>query len=72
MAETSDFQGTVKIRAKSEEIVAKIITLNSVAQLNAYYDTQFQDFETTRHLKPRSSIKRYIIEAYIRENPGRC
>lgn len=57
MAEISDFQGTVKIRAKSEEVVAKIIALNSVAQLNAYYDTQFQDFETIRHSSPDEALK---------------
>ena len=57
MADISDFQGTVKIRAKSEEVVAKIIALNSVAQLNTHYDTQFQDFETTRHLSPDQALK---------------
>lgn len=69
MAETSDFQGTVKIRAKSEEVVAKIIALNSVAQLNAYYDTQFQDFETTRDLSPNQALKDVLSKLTFEKTP---
>ena len=69
MAETSDFQGTVKIRAKSEEVVAKIIALNSVAQMNAYYDTQFQDFETTRDLSPNQALKDVLSKLTFEKTP---
>lgn len=69
MAETSDFQGTVKIRAKSEEVVAKIIALNSVAQLNAYYDTQFQDFEKTRDLSPNQALKDVLSKLTFEKTP---
>lgn len=69
MAETSDFQGTVKIRAKSEEIITKIIALNSVAQLNVYYDTQFQDFETTRHLSPDQALKDILSKLTFEKTP---
>lgn len=69
MAESSDFQGTVTIRAKSEEVVAKIIALNSVAQLNAYYDTQFQDFETTRHLSPDQALKDILSKLTFEKTP---
>ena len=69
MAETSDFQGTVKIRAKSEEVVAKIIALNSVAQLNTYYDTQFQDFETIRHSSPDEALKDTMSKLTFEKTP---
>ena len=69
MAEISDFQGTVKIRAKSEEVVAKIIALNSVAQMNAYYDTQFQDFETIRHSKPDQALKDILSKLTFEKTP---
>ena len=69
MAETSDFQGTVKIRAKSEEVVAKIIALNSVAQLNAYYDTQIQDFETIRHSSPDEALKDTMSKLTFEKTP---
>ena len=60
MAETSDFNGIVTIRAKSEKIIAKIIALNSIAQLNAYYDTNFQDFETIKALNPNQALKNVL------------
>lgn len=69
MAETSDFQGTVKIRAKSEEVVAKIIALNSVAQLNAYYDTNFQDFETVQNLSPDQALKDVLSKLTFEKTP---
>lgn len=69
MAESSDFQGTIKIHAKNEEVIAKIITLNSVAQLNAYYDTQFQDFETTRHLSPDQALKDILSKLTFEKTP---
>lgn len=69
MAETSDFQGTIKIRAKNEEVIAKIIALNSVAQMNAYYDTQFQDFETIRHSKPDQALKDILSKLTFEKTP---
>lgn len=69
MADISDFQGTVTIRAKSEEVVAKIIALNSVAQMNAYYDTQFQDFETTRDLSPDQALKDILSKLAFEKTP---
>lgn len=69
MAEISDFQGTVKIRAKSEEVIAKIIALNSVAQLNAYYDTNFQDFETIKALNPDQTLKDVLSELTFEKTP---
>ena len=69
MAETSDFQGTVKIHAKSEEIIAKIIALNSVAQLNAYYDTNFQNFETIKASNPDQALKDVLSELTFEKTP---
>ena len=69
MAETSDFQGTVKIRAKSEEVIAKIIALNSVTQLNAYYDTNFQDFETIKASNPDQALKDILSELTFEKTP---
>lgn len=60
MADITDFDGYVTIRAKSEEIIAKIIALNSVAQTKAYYDTNFQEFEEVYKKAPDDAVK-YLL-----------
>lgn len=60
MADITDFDGYVTIRAGSEEVIAKIIALNSVAQTKAYYDTNFQEFEDIYKKTPDDAVK-YLL-----------
>ena len=60
MADITDFDGYVTIRAESEEVIAKIIALNSVAQTKAYYDTNFQEFEDIYKKTPDDAVK-YLL-----------
>lgn len=73
MAEISDFSGKLSIHAKNEEVIAKIIALNSTAQIGAYYDTEIEDFETTRHLKPNQALKDILPKLTFEKIPeGVC
>ena len=60
MADITDFDGYVTIRARNEEVIAKIIALNSVAQTKAYYDTNFQEFEDIYKKTPDNAVK-YLL-----------
>ena len=62
MADITDFDGYVTIRARNEEVIAKIIALNSVAQTKAYYDTNFQEFEDIYKKTPNDAVK-YLLSA---------
>lgn len=62
MADITDFDGYVTIRAGSEEVIAKIIALNSVVQTKAYYDTNFQEFEDIYKKTPDDAVK-YLLSA---------
>ena len=62
MADITDFDGYVTIRARSEEVIAKIIALNSVAQTKAYYNTNFQEFEDIYKKTPDDAVK-YLLSA---------
>ena len=60
MADITDFDGYVTIRARNEEVIAKIIALNSVAQTKAYYDTNFQEFKDIYKKTPDDAVK-YLL-----------
>lgn len=62
MSDITDFEGYATIRARNEEVIAKIIALNSVTQTKAYYDTNFQEFEDTYRKTPDEALK-YLLSA---------
>lgn len=57
MSDITDFEGYATIRARNEEVIAKIIALNSVTQTKAYYDTNFQEFEDTYKKTPDEALR---------------
>lgn len=71
MADITDFDGYVTIRARNEEVIAKIIALNSVVQTKAYYNTNFQEFEDTYKKTPNEALK-YLLSAlnFTKTNNG--
>lgn len=60
MSDITDFEGYATIHARNEEVIAKIIALNSVAQTKAYYDTNFQEFEDIYKKTPDDAVK-YLL-----------
>lgn len=71
MSDITDFEGYVTIHARNEEVIAKIIALNSVVQTKAYYDTNFQEFEDTYKKTPNEALK-YLLSAlnFTKTNNG--
>lgn len=71
MSDITDFEGYATIHARNEEVIAKIIALNSVVQTKAYYDTNFQEFEDTYKKTPNEALK-YLLSAlnFTKTNNG--
>ena len=71
MSNITDFEGYATIHARNEEVIAKIIALNSVVQTKAYYDTNFQEFEDTYKKTPNEALK-YLLSAlnFTKTNNG--
>ena len=71
MSDITDFEGYATIHARNEEVIAKIIALNSVVQTKAYYNTNFQEFEDTYKKTPNEALK-YLLSAlnFTKTNNG--